>query len=804
MTDAAPPPDMPVPPNLPDRISGGDVRPGVILNGIYRVERAVARGGMGQVFEGTNVELDERVAIKVVHRHLASDGKVQAMFRKEARILTQLSHPAIAHYRVLARDPVVDVTYIVTDFIDGRPLLDLLNGQPASVADIQALGRRLAEGLEAAHAAGAVHRDISPDNILIGKGGIDKAKIIDFGIARDLAVGAETVIGDGFAGKIGYVAPEQFGDFGRSIGPWTDVYSLALVLMAFARGKAPDMGSSLAEAVEKRRGKPDLTDMPDILRPLLTRMLTPDPRQRIGTMADVRREMDRIAQPQSGPGKAPDKRRGGNSRAAKGLWTRWTQSRRKPAASAQVPVPPGELTVFAPVDGPAPQVRAAPQMSAGHNGNKPEKRGGPAKGRARTFWTRRHAILMVLALLVASTAAVLLTRDKRIDPAPAESATLPPAVPNVASLVEVASPELACSWLDWSARQDDGRALLLQGAANDPTSASEAALQSVQTMDLGAATVDSTGVVRIDDAQCAAVDALRKFRAIDTHTVPTLRAAQAGFELAKDVQGCPSGIHARPVLTAAPANPSNEFALLAVLPSGRVRLLSASRDDLKKLAQRYPDRFGELQDGATRITLCEKERGVMGVAMIEAPQQPSLNLPQGRDVAPGPDWTASLVKAGRSQGWSVRMAWITLNDAQADPIGEAKMNARSVTAPTNRDGGARPLTNTPYMEPAAQANSIQAPQPATPSSDAAACRRYDGHWRENGYASLSACVARIFTDCLVNAGQWGDVALRRYNGRVEAMGGRFSRWSRVGKDQCARRTGRAGAAEPGKGLERIY
>ncbi|MHA6769067.1 serine/threonine-protein kinase [Sphingobium ummariense] len=193
MTDGALPPDVPPPASgLADRPAHGEVRPGLILNGIYRVERAVARGGMGQVFEGTNVETDERVAIKVVHRHLASDSKVQAMFRKEARILTQLSHPAIAHYRVLARDPVVDVTYIVTDFIDGRPLLDLLNGQPATVADIQALGRRLADGLEAAHVAGAIHRDISPDTILIGEGGISEAKIIDFGIARDLAVGAET------------------------------------------------------------------------------------------------------------------------------------------------------------------------------------------------------------------------------------------------------------------------------------------------------------------------------------------------------------------------------------------------------------------------------------------------------------------------------------------------------------------------------------------------------------------------------------------------------------------------------------
>ena len=256
---------------------------------------------MGEVYEGTNVETEDRVAIKAIRSHLAEDPKVLAMFRKEARVLTQISHPAIVQYRVLARDPQLDLLYIVTDFIDGEPLSMRLDGTRPGAAQIVRLARRLAEGLEAAHEHGAIHRDMSPDNVLLPGDSIDRAKIIDFGIAKSLDVTAETVVGDGFAGKLGYVAPEQFGDFDRQIGPWTDVYSTALVLLAYARGKAPDMGTTLSEAVERRRTPPDLDGLPPVLEPLIGAMLRPDPSERIRSMAEVIAEIDRLEIPSDEP-----------------------------------------------------------------------------------------------------------------------------------------------------------------------------------------------------------------------------------------------------------------------------------------------------------------------------------------------------------------------------------------------------------------------------------------------------------------------------------------------------------------------
>ena len=269
------------------RIQIGDV-----LNHTYEVRKFIARGGMGEVFEGVNVNADDdRVAIKVMLPHLAADPLVQAMFSKEAKTLTRLRHPGLVQYRMLGREPQLGVTYIVTEFVDGVNLSDQLKTLETTADDQFTLLKRLAAALGAAHELDAVHRDISPDNVLLEGGRLKDAKIIDFGIAKDLDAGAKTIVGDGFAGKLGYVAPEQLGSYGRSVGPWTDVYSLALVLLAVAQKKDVDMGGSLADAFDKRKDVPDLSAAPEELRPILEKMLKPDPAERLRSMDDVLNEI---------------------------------------------------------------------------------------------------------------------------------------------------------------------------------------------------------------------------------------------------------------------------------------------------------------------------------------------------------------------------------------------------------------------------------------------------------------------------------------------------------------------------------
>lgn len=303
MPPAPPPPERPVSERTGSDgihtafapMEGKGIQVGDVLNHIFEVKRFIARGGMGEVFEGININTDERVAIKVMLPALAADPNVISMFRKEARTLTRLQSEALVQYRVLAQEPQLGVLYIVTEYIDGSNLADVLGTLKPTPADLVALLRRLARGLRAAHQLGAIHRDISPDNVLLEDGKLEKAKIIDFGIAKDLDPGSATIVGEGFAGKLNYVAPEQLGDFGREIGPWTDVYSLALVIMAVALGRNVQMGGSLVDAVDKRRAGVDLTGIPDEVRPVLERMLRPNPADRLRSMDDVLTDLDHLA-----------------------------------------------------------------------------------------------------------------------------------------------------------------------------------------------------------------------------------------------------------------------------------------------------------------------------------------------------------------------------------------------------------------------------------------------------------------------------------------------------------------------------
>ena len=303
---------------LNPRDGGGGIQIGDVLNHMFEVKRFIARGGMGEVFEGVNVASDERVAIKVMLPSLAADPNVQAMFRKEAKTLTKLAHPALVQYRVMATEPQLGVLYIVTEYIDSKNLEDALPGIKTTPAELLALTRRLADGLRVAHVLGAIHRDISPDNVLLEDGQLLKARIIDFGIAKDLDPTSKTIVGEGFAGKLNFVAPEQLGDFDRAVGPWTDIYSLALVILAVANGKPVNMGGTLVDAVDKRRQGPDISGAPAELQPLLSAMLKPNPQERLRSMDEVIAFIDKGGQAAPVASTTTSQPRSGTSGPAKG------------------------------------------------------------------------------------------------------------------------------------------------------------------------------------------------------------------------------------------------------------------------------------------------------------------------------------------------------------------------------------------------------------------------------------------------------------------------------------------------------
>ena len=292
---------------------------GTELNQTYKIDSLIGVGGMGEVFKGHNIQTGDPVAIKIVLPEFARDEMILELFRKEARILNHLNHDAIVRYYVFSIDRFIDRPYLAMEFVDGESLADRVKATPLEPDDFMPLLKRLADGLHKAHEAGVIHRDMSPDNVILPGGLVRNAKIIDFGIARSANVGGATLLGGSFAGKYSYVSPEQLGLFGGEVTPKSDVYSLALVMAAAMRGQPINMSGSQVEVIDKRRAVPGLDGIPKRFHALLSAMLQPDPAKRPASMAEVRDWPDETMAAKPKPGKkAPVQPPGGQSAGISG------------------------------------------------------------------------------------------------------------------------------------------------------------------------------------------------------------------------------------------------------------------------------------------------------------------------------------------------------------------------------------------------------------------------------------------------------------------------------------------------------
>jgi serine/threonine protein kinase len=267
----------------------GALPSGTRLNDHYEIDGFIKAGGMGEVYRGHEIETGDAVAIKLVREQTANNEAMLGMFRNEALALRRIHHEAVVRYFGFTLEPHLRRHYLVMEFVEGTPLSDLLKSGPLSVSEVLALMWRLAVGLQAAHEQNVVHRDVSPDNVIVPKSGVSRSRIIDFGIARSLGVGDSTVIGSGFAGKYKYVSPEQLGLFGGDVRPASDVYSLGLVLAECLIGSPLAMDGSQFEIIENRRSVPDLSGVDPIMRPIIAAMLQPDPMARPTSMAEIAR-----------------------------------------------------------------------------------------------------------------------------------------------------------------------------------------------------------------------------------------------------------------------------------------------------------------------------------------------------------------------------------------------------------------------------------------------------------------------------------------------------------------------------------
>jgi tRNA A-37 threonylcarbamoyl transferase component Bud32 len=231
---------------------------GTLLNGRYRLDAQVGSGGMSTVYKAFDTVLERQVAIKLMHRPLATDSDQLERFRREARAVAQLNHPHIVGVIDAGddADPTHPTPFIVFEFVDGETLKDRIrrNGRLA-IPEAVAYAIEVARALGAAHAQGIVHRDVKPQNVLVDEEGT--AKVTDFGIARTLD--QEGLTADGrVLGTTDYVSPEQA--LGHHVTGQSDLYSLGIVLFEMLTGDVPFRGENQV-AVAMKHVREELPDL---------------------------------------------------------------------------------------------------------------------------------------------------------------------------------------------------------------------------------------------------------------------------------------------------------------------------------------------------------------------------------------------------------------------------------------------------------------------------------------------------------------------------------------------------------------
>jgi serine/threonine-protein kinase len=270
---------------------------------IHRIGRYVnltllGQGGMGAVYRGRDPELDRQVAVKVM---LDSTPDFVARFRREAQSIARLTHANIVQVYDFGVDDAGN-PYFVMELIEGTPLDKIIRDRGAlRPADAVALARQAAEGLQAAHRAGIVHRDVKPSNLIVDGSG--HVKLVDFGIARVSEGGAQLAQLTGAAalmGTPGYMAPEQ-AKGGTPVDHRADIYALGLTLFEMLAGHPPFMADDAISLVVKNMQEPlpDLRrlsrDVPEELARLVEQMGAKEPGDRLQSCEAVVAALDGIA-----------------------------------------------------------------------------------------------------------------------------------------------------------------------------------------------------------------------------------------------------------------------------------------------------------------------------------------------------------------------------------------------------------------------------------------------------------------------------------------------------------------------------
>jgi eukaryotic-like serine/threonine-protein kinase len=273
-----------------------------VLRERYRLDALIASGGMGDVWRGTDLAIDRRVAIKLLRSERADDEDGLARFRAEAHHAGSLSHPNIAQVFDYGEARGTEPGYLVMELVEGLSLTRILEDGPLPPADVMDVVAQAARGLAAAHQAGLVHRDIKPGNLLVRLDGL--VKITDFGIATGAGENPVTqpVTQPGMLlGTPAYLAPERIS--GVPAMPAADLYALGVVAHQCLTGKVPFVGEPLAVALAHLdRGMPPLPpSVPPAAAALVADLTRQDPAARPGSAWDVAVRAEHLRVILSGP-----------------------------------------------------------------------------------------------------------------------------------------------------------------------------------------------------------------------------------------------------------------------------------------------------------------------------------------------------------------------------------------------------------------------------------------------------------------------------------------------------------------------
>ncbi|MCA9534630.1 MAG: serine/threonine protein kinase [Myxococcales bacterium] len=405
------------------------LRPGALVDGRYQILHAIARGGMGAVFEAEDTLLSRRVALKALLPDLVADAKTMERFRREARAVAAVQHEGLVAIYDVALD--ASPPYLVMELVEGPSLRDVLAAEGAlPVGQALALVADVLDALGALHAAGIVHRDVKPANVLLAetRGG-QRARLIDLGVAwmETDAAQEQLTATDAAVGTPAFMAPEQLA--GQRVGPAADMWAAGVLLYSLLTGVRPFGAATLAELVGARAAEAlrplheTLADVPPGLDPLVATLLHPDPRERPTDAASVAQQLRAMA------AALP-------ARAA-----RPTPVARSAEPARAATAPAGATPRAAPPTPTSATTRAEPPAREGRTG---ATRGAWTRGRV-AFAVAGFLLLNVLALAGALTVLRALddTPESRAEAAPpaAPSSTFTYAPPEFRLVVQYGSPD---------------------------------------------------------------------------------------------------------------------------------------------------------------------------------------------------------------------------------------------------------------------------------------------------------------------------------------------------------------------------